>query len=226
MLEADDVDAQPTRGFLLTLEGIDGAGKSTQVPRLDALLRSLGYTTVLTREPGATALGREIRHLILETDVALAPEAELFLFLADRAEHVARVIEPALAAGACVICDRFCDSTVAYQGYGRGADLARIRRLDAESRPGLLPDLTLLLDCPIAEGARRRRRDHDRYQALDAAFHQRVREGFLALAAAEPERIRRVDAAGTVDDVAAAIARVTLDWLGTRAAPRIRDVAR
>jgi dTMP kinase len=204
------------RGHLVTVEGIDGAGKSTQVARLAALLTARGYEVVTTREPGATPLGCELRRLLL-SDLTLAPDAELLLFLADRAEHVARIIKPALSKGLIVVCDRFCDSTLAYQGYGREADLERVKRWDAESRDGVVPDLTLLLDCPVSVGARRRRRDPDRYQSLDAAFHQRVRDGFLALAAAAPERVRRIDASADLDAVSAEAARLTLAWLAERA---------
>lgn len=171
---------------------------------------------VTTREPGATALGRELRRLLLESDVALAPETELLLFLADRVEHVRRVIAPALAAGALVLCDRFADSTIAYQGYGRETDLARVRRWDLESRDGIAPDLTLLLDCPLEIAAPRRRHVADRYQSLDDAFHARVRAGFLALAAAEPRRIRRIDASGDVAAVGAAIVGAVDAWLAER----------
>jgi dTMP kinase len=126
------------------------------------------------------------------------------------------VITPALAAGATVLCDRFADSTIAYQGYGREADIARIRRWDEESRDGIAPDLTLLLDCPLAVAVTRPRRAADRYQSLDDAFHERVRAGFLALAAAEPTRIRRIDASGDIAAVRDAIARVVDGWLAER----------
>ena len=163
-------DATRTRGCLITVEGIDGAGKSTQVERLAALLIAAGHRLGSTREPGATALGRELRRIVLGRELALSADAELFLFIADRAEHVASVIRPALRQGAIVLCDRFLDSTIAYQGYGRQRDLERIRRWDAESRDGLEPDLTLLLDCPVELGAERRRRETDRYQVLTATF--------------------------------------------------------
>ena len=212
------------RGVLITIEGIDGAGKSTQVERLAEVLTQRGHRVLCTREPGATALGREIRRLLLETELALTPDAELMLFVADRAEHVARVIAPALAEGTIVLCDRFSDSTIAYQGYGRERDVERVRRWDAESRSGITPDLTLLLDCPVSEGARRRRRETDRYQALDRAFHERVRAGFLRLAAATPERVRRIDASGDLESVSAEVARVTLQWLDQRLAAERRDL--
>jgi dTMP kinase len=202
------------RGCLITVEGIDGAGKSTQVTRLAALLQAHDYQVVSTREPGATALGRELRRMVLGRELALAPDAELFLFLADRAEHLATVIEPGLSAGAVVLCDRFVDSTVAYQGYGRQGDLERVRHLDADSRRGRDPDLTLLLDCPIELGAERRRRETDRYQVLDREFHERVRRGFLDQAAADPTRIRRIDSSRDLAVVSAEVASVTLGWLG------------
>jgi len=205
------------RGTLLTIEGIDGAGKSTQVIRLAEMLERRGYDVIRTREPGATPLGREVRRLLLETELALSPPAELLLFLADRAEHVTRVIQPGLAAGAIVLCDRYSDSTIAYQGYGREADLDRVRRWDADSRNGIAADLTLLLDCPIELAAERRRRDRDRYQVLDPAFHQRVRDGFLALAAAAPERVRRIDAGRDLETVSTDVARVVSTWLAERA---------
>lgn len=206
-------DATTARGCLITIEGIDGAGKSTQVEHLAALLIAHGHRLVSTREPGATVLGRELRRLVLGRELALTADAELFLFLADRAEHVATVIAPALRAGAIVLCDRFSDSTIAYQGYGRQGDLARVRHWDADSRRGLEADLTLLLDCPIELGAERRHRETDRYQVLDRDFHGRVRQGFLDQAAAAPGRIHRIDSSRDLAVVSAEVARVTLDWL-------------
>ncbi|MCC6849152.1 MAG: dTMP kinase [Deltaproteobacteria bacterium] len=200
---------------MITIEGIDGAGKSTQVARLAAILAGRGHRLVTTREPGATPLGREVRRMVLGRELALAPDAELLLFLADRAEHVATVIAPALADGAVVLCDRFADSTMAYQGHGRGRDLAHVRRWNAESSAGVVPDLTLLLDCPIDLGTERRRRETDRYQVLDRTFHERVRAGFLAEAAAAPDRVRRIDASRPLADVGVEVERVTIDWLDT-----------
>ncbi len=157
-----------------------------------------------------------MRRLLLESDVEVEPLAELLLFLADRVDHVHRVITPALAAGALVLCDRFADSTIAYQGYGRESDVARVRRLDQESRDGISADLTLLLDCPVAIAATRRRETTDRYQALDAAFHERVRAGFLALADADPRRIRRVDSSEDIARVRDEIACIVDAWLAER----------
>jgi dTMP kinase len=201
------------RGCLVTVEGIDGAGKSTQVARLAEILSARGHHLVSTREPGATALGQELRRLVLGRELGLTPDAELLLFLADRAEHVATVIAPALAAGSVVLCDRFADSTLAYQGHGHERDLARVRRWNDDSSGGIVPDLTLLLDCPIELGAERRHRETDRYQVLDTAFHARVRAGFLAEAAAAPDRIRRIDASRDLATVSAEVVDVTIAWL-------------
>ena len=215
-------DTATGRGALITLEGIDGAGKSTHVELLAAHLGARGHHVVTTREPGATPLGRELRRLLLGSELALEPESELLLFLADRVEHVRRILLPALAAGAIVLCDRFSDSTIAYQGYGREADVARVRRWDEESRRGLSADLTLLLDCPVALAAERRRATNDRYQALDAKFHTRVRDGFLALAAAEPERIHRIDASGSIAAVQSGVACTVDAWLERCGRPAAR----
>jgi len=202
-----------TRGCLITVEGIDGAGKSTQVEHLADVLTSRGHRLVRTREPGATALGRELRRLVLGRDLTLSADAELLLFLADRAEHVATVIAPALATGTIVVCDRYSDSTIAYQGYGRERDLARVRRWNDESSAGMAPDLTLLLDCSIELGVGRRRREIDRYHLLDRAFHERVRRGFLAEAAAAPDRIRTIDTSRPLAEVSAEVTRVVVEWL-------------
>jgi len=205
------------RGYFITFEGIDGAGKSTQLRILANALVAHGQEVVTTREPGATPFGEQVRTLLLASEIALTPDTELLLFLADRTEHVARVIAPALAARKVVLCDRFSDSTVAYQGYGRQTDVARVVRWDADTRAGVEPDLTLLLDCPVGEGARRRCRASDRYQSLDTAFHQRVRDGFLAIAAAAPQRIHRIDTTRPVAEVSAEIARIALTRLEGRA---------
>ena len=206
-------------GALVTVEGIDGAGKSTQLELLAAHLRARGETVLTTREPGATPLGRELRRVLLRSEIALEPAAELLLFLADRIQHVRGVIRPALAAGTIVLCDRFSDSTIAYQGYGREADLDRVARWDAESRDGIEADLTLLLDCPVAVALERRRRERDRYQSLDFVFHERVRAGFLALAAVAPQRIRRIDATRDLETVSAEVVATVVAWLTARSTP-------
>ncbi len=183
--------------LFVTFEGIEGSGKSTHLRLLAAALRSAGREVVETREPGGTALGRSLRDLLLRPSATPPdPLAELLLYCADRAQHVSEVIRPALAAGRIVLCDRFSDSTIAYQGYGRGLDLATVRALDAEAHRGLEPDLTLLLDCPPSTGLARahaRSGAGDRFEQEALAFHEAVRRGFHALAAAAPERYRLID---------------------------------
>jgi dTMP kinase len=203
------------RGIFVTFEGPDGGGKTTQLRRLaDRLERAAGpgATEVLvTREPGGTAAGERIRQVLLDpAGGALEPATEALLFCAARAELVAQVIRPALAAGGLVLSDRFADSTLAYQGYGRGLDLGHLAALNALATGGLTPDRTLLLDLPAGLGLSRRRREGgwNRLDDAGTAFHERVRDGFLALAAAEPERWTVVDAAGDADAVAEAIWRI------------------
>ncbi len=192
--------------MFVTLEGGEGAGKSTQARWLAEALRAEGRTVLLTREPGGAPGAELVRALLLHGAVAFTPEAETFLHFAARAEHLARGIAPALAAGQVVVCDRFTDSTLAYQGYGHGVPLGRIAALAAML--GLAPDLTVILDVSAATAARRlagRGQPADRYEALDAAFHERVRAGFRAIAAASPDRCVRIDAAADPEPVHAAI---------------------
>jgi dTMP kinase len=189
------------RGRLIAFEGTEGAGKSSHLTLAAAALRREGHRVQITREPGGTPLGRAIRQWLLHPeDGAPAPFAELLLYLADRAQHVREVIEPALAAGAIVLTDRFSASTIAYQGYGRGLDLPMVRQMDAWARGGVAPDLNLLLDCPVRIGLRRARGDDRFHRELDA-FHERVRQGFLALAAATPGQWRVIDATAGVEHV-------------------------
>jgi dTMP kinase len=205
---------------LVTFEGIEGSGKSTHLTRLAAELRAAGHDVVETHEPGGTAAGAVMRRLLLGSEaLPLTPLAELFLYLADRTQHVSEVIRPALAAGRIVLCDRFSDSTVVYQGYARGLDVAAVQALDARARDGIVPDLTILLDCPVDEGLRRaraRRAAGDRFEREPAAFHERVLAGFRALAAAEPARFCVLDATAPPDAVHARIVEAVVRRLGIR----------
>ena len=188
---------------LITFEGMEGCGKSTQAK---LLARALGPDAVLTQEPGGTAIGRAIRRLLLDpANRAMSAEAEVLLFFADRAQHVAEVIRPALAAGKIVISTRYVDTSLAYQGYGRGLDLDRIRSVAVLATGGLRPDLTLFFDLPLEIGLARvvRRGGRDRLEAEVREFHERVRNGYLELAAAEPDRWIRIDASGSEADVEA-----------------------
>jgi dTMP kinase len=187
----------------ITFEGMEGCGKSTQAK---LLARAIGPDAVLTQEPGGTAIGRAIRQLLLDpANRAMSAEAEVLLFFADRAQHVAEVIRPALAAGKIVISTRYVDTSLAYQGYGRGLDLDRIRSVAVLATGGLRPDLTLFFDLPLEIGLARvvRRGGRDRLESEVREFHERVRNGYLELAAAEPDRWIRIDASGSEADVEA-----------------------
>ena len=205
---------------LITFEGIEGSGKSTHARLLGDHLRALGWDPLVTHEPGGTPLGEPIRRLVLEVDSApITPLAELLLYCADRAQHVDQVIRPALAAGRPVICDRFSDSTIAYQGHGRGLDLQAVCTIDDHARGGLTAALTFVFDCPAAEGlarARRRTGAPDRIEGAPLAFHERVRQGFLALAALRPERYCVLDSTLTIDEIQRHVRLRALERLGTR----------
>lgn len=207
-------------GKLLVFEGVEGCGKSTQLQLLQAALQesdclqqlqhqSLIPHVLATREPGGTELGLGLRQLLLgyQGEVAMANRAELLLYAADRAQHVEVVIKPALAEGSWVLCDRFIDSTMAYQGYGRGLDLGLIDQLNQVATGGLVPDLTIWLKLDASVGLTRthQRGGADRMEQADLAFHRRVQHGFETLAEQHPERIVAIDAAAGVDAVAAEI---------------------
>ncbi|HWP23058.1 MAG TPA: dTMP kinase [Candidatus Binatia bacterium] len=195
----------------ITFEGGDGTGKTTQIRALGEYLSAKGRLCLLTREPGGTPLGELIRKVLLEAgDRQIVPPAELFLYLADRAQHVGEVIRPAIESGKIVLSDRFTDSTVAYQGYGRGIDLGLLRKLNDVADQGCRPDLTFLLDCPVEAGlartARRgleaKRPSEDRFEREGMKFHEKVRAGFLEMARAEPKRFRVIDALRSIDEIA------------------------
>ena len=197
-----------TRGRLIALEGIDGCGKSTQTRMLVERLRvDSDLVPVATFEPGATPLGASLRGLLLRRDGSpVAPRAEALLMAGDRAQHVADVIAPALEAGTWVVTDRYCASTLAYQGYGRGLDLMELEQIVGWATGGLRPDLTVLFDLPVAVAAARRQGEGaDRMEAEGMAFQQRVADGFLALAARGPDPWLVVDATDPVELVAAMV---------------------
>lgn len=201
-------------GLFITLEGGDGTGKSTQARLLADRLRNVGHAVCLTEEPGGAALGRHVRTFFEQQTLtggrSIAPEAELFLFEAARSQHVTELIRPALTKGEVVLCDRYGDSSIAYQGYGRGLDLGWIRECNAVATGGLTPALTLLFDLDTAAALARvaaahaghERRHRDAIEDEPLAFHERVRQGFLALAGAEPDRIVVIDAGAAPEAVA------------------------
>jgi dTMP kinase len=199
------------RGVLITFEGVEGSGKTTQMRRLERWLQSEGYRVECTREPDGTALGAGVRRIF---ERGPAPLTEVFLFLAARHQHVTEKIRPWLKAGRVVLSDRYVDATVAYQGYGHGLDPALIRELNVLATGGVPPDLTLLFDLDPRLGFRRiggRRRDHFERQAL--AFHRRVRHGYLEILRGEPKRVRRIDAARDPEAIAAEVQAVVGEYL-------------
>jgi dTMP kinase len=215
----EDREAGTRRGVFITLEGPDGSGKSSLLPRLAAALRLGGCEVVTTREPGSTPLGEQIRRLVLDTEPKIdrTGRADALLFAASRAEHVAEVIRPALERGAVVLCDRYADSSLAYQGHGSGVPIDELRVVQRFATGALVPDLTILLDLPVAVGLSRKSAEVTRFEAYqDLAYHERVRAAFLAFARDEPERYAIVDA--TLDEAAvlaaavAAVRRVAPRW--------------
>jgi len=213
------------RGLFITLEGGEGSGKTTQALRLFQSLTAQGYDVLHTREPGGTPVAERLREVLLHhSDEAVAPETEALLMLAARRQHVEHVIRPALSRGNIVICDRFSDSTLAYQGYGRGLDLTLLRMINGWVTGRLAPHLTLFFDVPVAIGLQRRhghtagqnRLDHETHR-----FHSKVRAGFRALAKREPRRIKIVDARQSPDSVAQAVETLVLGKL-----QRLKSLAR
>jgi dTMP kinase len=223
--------APAARGRLITIEGVEGAGKSTQMAHLAAWLPTRGLAVVTTSEPDGSPLGAWVRE-VLAARSPLEPLTECFLFATARAEHVRRVIRPALERGATVLCDRYVDSTLAYQGYGRGVPIEVITELNRLATDGLRPDFTVVLDLDPADGLRRARgrpagppaaaaadRAPDPFERLGLEFHERVRKGYRAIQEREPERVALIDAGGSVEAVAAAIRAVVAARLGL-GAPR------
>jgi len=205
------------RGVLITIEGIEGSGKSTQCRRLIERLQAGGRDAVLTSEPDGTALGAAIRTLFETDGPPPTPLTQVFLFMAARQQHMAEVIRPALSRGAVVISDRYADATMAYQGFGHGVDLETIRDLNALATGGLLPDLTLVLDLEPAVGMSRiGGRPLDAFEKMDLAFHRRVREGYLEIAGMEKRRVVVIRADQGEDTLAAAVATAVEDLLGRR----------
>ncbi|MGB5672644.1 MAG: dTMP kinase [Sedimenticolaceae bacterium] len=200
----------------VTVEGIEGAGKTTCLDLIEQSIRRHGHRLLVTREPGGTPLGEDLRKLLLgHRHEGMADDTELLLMFAARAEHLSARIEPALAAGSWVLCDRFTDATYAYQGYGRGVDLGRIATLESWVQGDRRPDLTLIMDLPVELGLERagRRSTPDRFESQALEFFERVREGYLALAAAAPERFRVIDAARSFSEVSQQVAGVLDDFL-------------
>lgn len=200
-----------TRARFITVEGIEGAGKSTCLNLIRDCIRQHGWPLEVTREPGGTELGEDLRELLLgHRHEGMADSTELLLMFAARAEHLHAKIIPALSSGSWVLCDRFTDATYAYQGYGRGIELERIAVLEQWVQRGRRPDLTLLMDLPVETGLERagRRSEPDRFERQTLAFFERVRNGYLSLARAEPERFRVIDASQSLPEVSEQVSAV------------------
>ncbi|MGH8011772.1 MAG: dTMP kinase [Candidatus Binataceae bacterium] len=209
-----------TSRWFITLEGVEGSGKTTQAAILADALRRQGRRVTVTHEPGGTRAGEAIRAIFLDPAVALEPAAELMLVLADRAQHVREKLAPTLAAGEIVISDRYSDSTIAYQGCGRGFDFALLKELNNLASDGMRPDFTLVLDCPVETGLERTRARArggvrpDRFEGEQVEFHRKVRAGFLAIAREEPSRVSVIDATCELSLVSAEILRQVKARLG------------
>lgn len=211
--------------LFITFEGIEGSGKTTQISRLAAYLGARGLDVVQTREPGGCPIADAIRAILLDAaNRALVPAAELLLYAAARAQHVAEIVRPALADGRIVLCDRFTDATLAYQGFGRGLSLPEIDNLNAMARGATVPDLTLLFDLPVEIGLRRAFRRiagtagpaEDRFEQESVDFHERIRQGYLTLAEREPQRFRKIHAEADADQVFAEVVAVVEQCLRQR----------
>lgn len=205
-----------TKGLFITFEGGDGCGKTTQIELLDKYLQSKGYKTLVTREPGAKGLGVKLREILLNYDGEVSPTCESFLFLADRAQHVDCIIKPALEDGVIVLCDRHTDSTVAYQGYGRGLDLEQIHKLNNIATSGLKPDLTIVLDVDVETSQARVGKEKDRMESAGIEFFERVRNGFLEIAKQEPQRVKVINSAESIENIHKQILELVGDICSTK----------
>ncbi len=189
------------KGLFITFEGADGCGKTTQIKLVKDYLEKSGYEVVLTREPGAKGLGEKIREILLNYDGIVSDRCESFLFLADRAQNIDTIVNPAVEKGKIVLCDRHIDSTVAYQGYGRGLDLKRINKLNLLATDGRVPDLTIVFDIDVETSMQRVGKEKDRMESAGIEFHNRVRNGYLEIAKNEPERVKVVDGREGIEKV-------------------------
>lgn len=189
------------QGLFITFEGPDGCGKTTQMKLLAEYLEKKGEEVVLTREPGGKGLGEKVREILLNYDGEVSDRCESFLFLADRAQNIDIIVNPAVKAGKIVLCDRHIDSTVAYQGYGRGLDIERINMLNSLATNGKKPDLTFVFDVDVETSMKRVGKEKDRMESAGIDFHNRVRQGYLELAKQEPNRIKVIDATKSIEEI-------------------------
>lgn len=203
-----------SKGLFITFEGADGCGKTTQIKLLDEYLRSKGFKTLLTREPGAKGLGEKLREILLNYNGEVSPVCESFLFLADRAQHIDCIIKPAIESGVIVLCDRHTDSTVAYQGYGRGLDINRIRELNKIAVGSVSPDLTIVFDVDVETSMKRVGKEKDRMESAGVEFFERVRNGFLEIAKQEPDRVKVIDSTKSIESIHELVSELVKNVIG------------
>ena len=189
------------KGLFITFEGIDGCGKSTQLNLLCEYLKTKDLEVVITREPGAKGLGEKLREILLNYEGEVSSNCEAFLFLADRAQHIDTLVKPAIEAGKIVLCDRHTDSTVAYQGYGRGVNLEQIKMLNEIATSGLVPDLTFVFDIDVETSQKRVGKTKDRMESAGDDFHNRVRKGYLEISKQEPERVKVINSDDSIENI-------------------------
>ena len=189
------------RGLFITFEGADGCGKTTQLNLLEKYLKDKGLDVIVTREPGAKGLGEKFREILLNYDGIVSDRCESFLFLADRAQNIDTIVKPAVSSGKIVLCDRHIDSSVAYQGYGRGLDIQQIKNLNTIAAGGMLPDLTLVFDIDIETSLSRVGKNKDRMESAGVEFFNRVRYGYLDIARKEPDRVKVIDSSDTIENI-------------------------
>ncbi len=200
------------RGLFITFEGVDGCGKTTQMDLLAKYLQTQGYEVVITREPGAKGLGEKIREILLHYDGEVSSKAESFLFLADRAQHIDKIVNPAIENGKIVLCDRHTDSTIAYQGYGRGVNIDKLRMLNNLATGDRKPDITFVFDIDIETSMSRVGQEKDRMESSGVEFFNNVRKGFLEIAKQEPERVKVISSDKSIDE----IHREVLEYIQTK----------
>lgn len=199
------------QGLFITFEGVDGCGKTTQLNLLKDYIESHGYDVVVTREPGGAGLGGKIREILLNYDGGVSNRCEFFLFLADRAQNIDMIVNPAIADGKIVLCDRHIDSTAAYQGYGRGIDLEQINYLNNLATGGKKPDLTIVFDVDTETSMQRVGSDKDRMESSGTDFHEKVRNGYLELAKHDPQRIKVIDGSKSVQEISCRVLEIIKD---------------
>ena len=203
-----------SKGLFITFEGADGCGKTTQIKLLDEYLRQRGFQTLLTREPGAKGLGEKLRDILLNYNGEVSPRCESFLFLADRAQHADCIIKPAVNNGIIVLCDRHTDSTIAYQGYGRGVNISELKRLNEIAVGGLKPDLTIVFDIDIKTSMMRVGAEKDRMESSGTEFFEKVRNGYLEIAGQEPQRVKVIDSTQSIEDIHKQVLRLVNNVIG------------